>query len=117
MNFYERYETLCQERGLSAQSKEMFNVTGVTTGTISGWKKGAEPRPSVLVRIARYFDVSSDYLIGLTELREPKLTKHEQLIVDAFRLADEVGQQEIIYVCRTEMHRAEERIRKKEKTV
>jgi len=112
MVFYQRYEELCAERGLSAQSKEMFNVTGVTTGTISGWKKGSEPRPSVLAKIARYFNVSSDYLIGLTDLRDPGLSKHEQLIIDAFRLADEEGQQEIIYVCRTEMHRAGERLRR-----
>lgn len=117
MDFYTRYEALCKERGFNAQSKEMFEVTGVTTGTISGWKKGVEPKASVVIKIAKYFGVSTDYLLCIDELRNLKLSKHEQLIVDAFRLADEVGQQEIIYVCRTEMHRAEERIRKKEKTV
>ena len=107
MDFYERYEALCEERGLSAQSREMFSVAGVTSGTISGWKKGSEPRPSVLIRIARYFDVSVDYLIGLSEVRNQALSPHEQLLIDAFRMADPEGQQEIICVCRNEKRRAE----------
>ena len=107
MSFYERYAALCAERGLSAQSREMFDVAGVTTGTISGWKRGAEPRPAVLVRLARYFGVSVDYLLGLTEVRTSELTDHERLIVEAFRKADAAGQQEIICVCQNEKHRAE----------
>lgn len=109
MDFYSRYEALCREQGLNAQSKEMFRVTGVTTGTISGWKKGVEPMSSVVVKLAEYFGVSTDYLLGVDNIRSLKLSRHEQLIVDAFRMADEEGQQEIIYVCRNEMHRAEER--------
>lgn len=112
MDFYSRYEALCKERGFNAQSREMFEVTGVTTGTISGWKKGVEPKSSVVVKIAKYFGVSTDYLLGIDNIRDLKLSKHEQLIIDAFRLADEEGQQEIIYVCRTEMHRAGERMRR-----
>ena len=114
MEFYSRYEALCAERGLSAQSKEMFSVTGVTTGTISGWKKDSEPRPSVLRNIADYFGVSVDYLLGRSNMRDSQLSKHEQLIVDAFRLADEIGQQEIIYTCRKEMHHTRERLEKKQ---
>ena len=109
MSFYTRYESLCKERGLNAQSKEMFAVTGVTTGTISGWKKGAEPRAGVLIRLAQYFDVSVDYLLDLNELRDFGLSGHEKLLIEAFRCADEEGQQEIICVCRNEKHNAEAR--------
>lgn len=109
MGFYSRYEALCKERGFNAQSKEMFAVTGVTTGTISGWKKGIEPKASVVIRLAKFFNVSTDYLLGVTNIRNLNLSKHEQLIVDAFRQTDEEGQQEIIFVCRNEMHRVERR--------
>lgn len=114
MTFYDRYEALCKERGLNAQSKEMFAVTGVTTGTISGWKKGVEPKSSVVVKLAKYFNVSTDYLLDVDDIRCLKLSRHEQLIVDAFRLADEIGQQEIIYTCRKEMHHTRERLEKKQ---
>lgn len=109
MEFYDRYAALCKEKDLNPQSREMFAVTGVTTGTISGWKRGSEPRPSVLVNIARYFDVSVDYLVGLSNVRNNMLSRHEQLLIDAFRAADEEGQQEIICTCRNEMHRAKDR--------
>lgn len=110
MSFYDRYADLCAEHGLSAQSREMFDVTGVTTGTISGWKRGAEPRPAILVRLAKYFGVSVDYLLGLTEVRTSGLSDHERLIVDAFRMADAEGQQEIIYACQNEKRKAEKRL-------
>lgn len=117
MSFYDRYANLCAERGLSAQSREMFDVAGVTTGTISGWKRGAEPRPAVLIRLARFFGVSVDYLLGLTEVRSQELSDHERLIVNAFRMADAEGQQEIIYACQTEKHKAEKRLSMEERCV
>ena len=117
MDFYSRYQALCEERGLNVQSREMFAVAGVTSGTVSGWKRGAEPRPSVLARLAAFFGVSVDYLLGLSEVRNAGLSRHEQLLIDAFRMADEDGQQEIICVCRNEKHRAESRTaRHEEKT-
>lgn len=115
MSFYDRYASLCAERGFSGQSREMFDIAGVTTGTISGWKRGAEPRPAVLVRLAKYFGVSVDYLLGLTEIRSSELTDHERLIVDAFRMADAEGQQEIIYACQNEKRKAEKRLAQQER--
>lgn len=109
MDFYDRYKALCKEKSLNPQSREMFEVTGVTTGTISGWKRGSEPRPSVLIKIARYFDVSVDYLLGLSEVRNIELSDHERLLIDAFRRADAEGQQEIIFACRNALHRAGQR--------
>lgn len=37
---------------------------GFSTGTVTWWKKGRHPRDTALKKIADYFDVSVDYLLG-----------------------------------------------------
>lgn len=72
MTFYERYETLCTERGMKPQTQEILDILGVTSPTISGWKKGSSPKMEAVCCLARYFGVTTDYLMGLSELRTPR---------------------------------------------
>jgi transcriptional regulator with XRE-family HTH domain len=45
---------------------ELAREVGVSNGTISLWENGLrEPKLSNLFALARYFEVSVDYLIGL----------------------------------------------------
>jgi transcriptional regulator with XRE-family HTH domain len=67
MSFYERFEALCKGKGLRPQSDEIIEMTGVSSPSITGWKKGSAPKPEVLVRIAAYFGVSVDYLLGVED--------------------------------------------------
>lgn len=47
---------------------KLANDIGVSKGIISLWENGKrEPTLSYLVAIARYFNVSIDYLVGLEE--------------------------------------------------
>lgn len=61
--FYETYCELCEKHGLSpsgAASKIGFNRASVTV-----WKNsGKAPKQELLVRIADYFGVTTDYLLG-----------------------------------------------------
>ena len=111
MTFYARFENLCAEVGLKPQSKEMQVITGVSSPAISNWgKKGALPNAEVLCRIAKHFNITTDYLLCLSEVREPQtvtLTDHEMLLLKAFRAADAEGQQNIIFTCQLEMRKAE----------
>ena len=85
MSFWERYENLCKERNLSPQSKILMDKIGVTSGTITGWKKGSLPKYDVLARIAAFFQVDIRYLLGLTELKhgEDILEEATDYIIDA----------------------------------
>lgn len=111
MSFYERYEELCAERGMKPQNPEMQRVAGVSSGAISGWKKGSDPKIEVLARLSKYFQVTTDYLLGLSSLRNPStdypLSDMEQLLVDTFRSVDTVGQANIIHTCLSERDRLE----------
>lgn len=106
MSFYERYVELCTERGLKPQNPEMQHITGVSSGAISGWKKGSDPKIEVLMRLSEYFGVTTDYLLGLSEVRKSipaiSLSDMEQLLIDTFRAVGAAGQANIIHACLTE---------------
>lgn len=106
MSFYERYVELCSERGVKPQNPEMLQAAGVSSGSISGWKKGSDPKIEVLRRLSEYFDCTVDYLIGLSEVRkaptQPILTEEESLLLEAFRGASTQGRFNIITVCMNE---------------
>lgn len=62
---YERIEYLCEQNHISV-TKLCLEITG-SKGNLSTWKKGNINSES-LKKIADYFNVSTDYLLGRTEL-------------------------------------------------
>ena len=67
MDITERVRALAKEQGHSLTSLEQ--ELGLGNGTISRWSKSS-PTSEKLNRIARYFDVSVDYLLGNTTNRQ-----------------------------------------------
>lgn len=106
MSFYERYVELCAEHNMKPQNPEMQHITGVSSGAISGWKKGSDPKIEVVIRLSNYFQVTTDYLLGLSELRNhtaiPIPNEEEQLLLEAYRSASIQGRFNIIQVCMNE---------------
>ena len=73
MTFYDRYESLCKNAGYKPQSPKMQEITGVTSGAISKWKTlGITPKPEILAKIANFFNVSTDYLLGNSNIKDQK---------------------------------------------
>lgn len=69
-NLGRRYRRLRIERNL--KQSELAEIVGVTHSTVAKWESGANsPRAKELRILARLFNVSSDYLIGLTDDRTP----------------------------------------------
>ena len=66
--FYDRFIQLCKEKGVSP-SKAAAEM-GMNRSIVTFWKKGTIPKMDTLNRIATYFDVSVDYLLGRTDTRE-----------------------------------------------
>ena len=62
--FWERFYSLCLRNGKrpNAVGKEI----GLSSGIISKWKNGGIPNGETLMKLARYFNVSTDYLLGLS---------------------------------------------------
>ena len=68
--FSERLKALRTERGLTQAklSKEL----GTKIPNYSTYENGREPPFSILCAIAKYFGVTTDYLLGLTDARKPE---------------------------------------------
>ena len=68
-NFSERIRELRQERGL--KQREMAEICGVKMRSYQGYEYGRHyPEVPGLIQIAHFFNVSTDYLLGLTDKRE-----------------------------------------------
>ena len=60
---------LIKEHGIS--SKKLSDDTNISTGNISDWKTGrSQPSLDKICILADYFNVSVDYLLGRTEIKE-----------------------------------------------
>lgn len=71
----ERIKSLREERKITQQ--ELAQYLGVTQKTISNYEKGERsPDPETLKKIADYFDVTVDYLLGRSNHR--KLTRRDE---------------------------------------
>lgn len=89
---YDIFERLLQKHNLSAY--KVSKLTGVTQSTLSDWKRGrSTPKTDTLQKLADYFGVSVDYLMG-RETEEPNATDKENnpivLDDDALELLEEL---------------------------
>lgn len=61
--FNERLKELREEQGLL--QADLAKILSVSKSTVSGWEIGRnQPSYDMLIDVARYFDVSIDYLLG-----------------------------------------------------
>ena len=65
MIFFERFSRLANENGFSvnAVAKELK----LSSGSVTAWKQGTMPNINALEKLAEYFNVSTDYLLGRTD--------------------------------------------------
>ena len=75
--FYERFMLLCLEKNISQTSA--IQEIGLSTGNLKNCKNGRVPMPEVLRKIAEYFDVSIDYLLGESKIKKPLVNNDEEL--------------------------------------
>lgn len=73
---YVRIKELCAERDITLAKLE--EETGLSSSIIRKWKNNTSPSIDKVKVIARYFNVSTDYLVGLSDISTPA----EELIGD-----------------------------------
>lgn len=67
MNFYARYESLCQMKGMDPCSQATADLLKITKATISSWNtKGTSPKGETVRTIADALNTTTDYLLGRT---------------------------------------------------
>lgn len=61
--FWTRFFSLCETH--STKPLNVVKTLGVSSGSITNWENGVVPNGETLIKIANYFNVSVDYLLGL----------------------------------------------------
>lgn len=98
MIFSERLKELRMEKGLT--QNEFAEQFKIAQGTVGNWETGnRQPDFVMLDKIANYFNVSADYLLGITEEKRPTVQEDdgprndkERLILELFRQAPDALQ-------------------------
>ena len=83
MNLYDRVKDLCNERGISIRQLEIR--LGIGNGIIARWKTSI-PNSERLDKVAEFFGVSTDYLLG-KKPKEEFITFYDK---DIARMAQEI---------------------------
>lgn len=66
LNMKDRLKELRKEKGVS--QKEVASALGISLSAYSNYEQGIrEPNIEMIIAICRYYDVSSDYLLGLED--------------------------------------------------
>ena len=87
------------EKGFSQM--EMANELNMPQSTYQQYEAGInEPKFSTLIQIADYFDVSIDYLIGRTNIREPWDGKGDRVSAEIAFLKNSQARQALLTLLR-----------------
>lgn len=86
MSFGSRLKELRREIGYS--QKDVGTRLGVSATTICQYESGSRfPNEDILKKLCLFYAISSDYLLGLTDIKGPKAEQEETIIkqIDALR--------------------------------
>lgn len=84
--FYDRFKQLCERKGVSC-NKAALEI-GLSNATPTKWKKtGATPVGDTLDKIAAYFGVSTDYLLGKEKEKAPTMNGKRTVSDDDIKFA------------------------------
>ena len=91
--FYEIVNNLCKERKTTIT--RMAEDIGLSNAAPTSWRKGSVPKLSTLEKISKYFNVSTDYLLGKENKKTPTPDNGSERVygdaelTEAFMRADE----------------------------
>jgi transcriptional regulator with XRE-family HTH domain len=79
--FYDVFAELCEKRGI--KPSKAAEECGINKSNVSNWKNnGYVPRGDALNKIADYFCVSTDYLLGNEQKEKPAQAQAENPELD-----------------------------------
>jgi transcriptional regulator with XRE-family HTH domain len=85
-DMYEIFSKLLKERGETAY--KVSKATGISQSTLSGWKRGiSQPKADKLQKIADYFEVTLDYLLGNTDIKKAPSEDEAEITFNDFTYA------------------------------
>ena len=67
--FFDRFKCLCDDRGISVY-KACTDI-GLNRSAVAKWKSGGHPNGTTAAKLANYFGVTTDYLLGKDTQKSP----------------------------------------------
>ncbi len=98
---------------------DLAKYLGVTPKAVSFYELGQrEPSNETLVLLAKKFNVTTDYLLGLSENNENNrvLSSSEIDMIDKYRLLDEDDKKEITFIIDMKIEKLRKKVTGKEET-
>lgn len=83
MTFWERFYNLCLEN--NTKPNPVAAKLNISTATVTRWKNGSYPNSLYLEKISEYFNVSTDYLLGKTDVKNEQTTLIEQPVSEEYK--------------------------------
>lgn len=89
--FQERLRQVIEETGVKAA--EISRTTGISTAALSKYLSDEKKNPNAtyVMKIAKYFNVTSEWLYGVTDIRKPF---YEPSIMDKYEKLSDIGKRE-----------------------
>lgn len=87
--FYDKLIELCEQHGINIST--FAEKAGFAKGSPSSWQKGSAPSSNALIKTAKYFGVSTDFLLDLDDVpsrrQQDSPTQAEMEMLSQFRAA------------------------------
>ena len=96
MHFSSRFKQLCKEKGITQQ--KALSEMGLHRNAAQRWTEGS-PSAEALLKIAEYFGITTDEVLGVETKKTPTPAKGERdylAIMNAFDQADESTREAIL---------------------
>ena len=113
--FMDRLQSIMDERGMS--DRELIKVCELSKNTVSNWRKGKKPQLATAEKLANYFGVDRDWLLGFNDVKQDILntldTPQESFIkrlLYYYDKCDNDGKLRIIQVAMNEYDRTRKEI-------
>ena len=85
MSFSDRIRQLRKENGLT--QIELAKDINISDSTIKRYEIGpAEPTMTAIITLANYFNVSTDFLLGLSDIRDPGIVQKTDAVIERDQL-------------------------------
>ena len=95
MKFYEILTKLCTENKMSLT--ELAKSLEISSSNPTNWKNGFMPNVEALIKISRYFNVTTDYLLGIEKApaEAEAITQEEYDMIAKYRYLSDVNKEVI----------------------
>ena len=104
--FYENLEKILKQKNLTLN--KLAKGTGLAQSPTSRWKNGTIPNGETIIKICKYLEISSDYLLDLNPEAPPTLTDQEQELLEHFRQCSPGEQDSILLLAKAGAAKAEQ---------